>query len=147
MKHSILKMVAAMAFAATTAPAEAGVPPLGTDVIVTVRGVAKAEGGLYVNLCRKPEFLTPKCYKALGRKVSKTGSYVVDFKDVEPGTYAVLAIHDVNGNRTLDRNGYGAPTEPSGVSGSGLVVGQLPEFDRSSFKVDTSIVHISLDLS
>lgn len=139
-------LLAALAAASTGAAAAAAEPPTGTEVIVTVRGVAQAQGGLYVNLCRKAEFLTPKCYKAVGRKVTRTGDYVVAFADVEPGSYAVLALHDVNGNRTLDRNGYGAPSEPSGVSGKGLVAGQLPQFDRSAFTVGASATRIALEL-
>lgn len=142
MIRSILILASA---AACTTAAVAQSPKAGTEVVVTIRGVSKAQGDLYVNLCRKAEFLTPKCYKSAARKVTKTGEYVVPFANVEPGSYAVLALHDVNGNRALDRSGYGAPTEPSGVSGS-FVTGQMPQFDRSAFVVGASPTRLSLEL-
>lgn len=141
MKPRILMLAAAVAGTSVAATAQSG-----TDLIVTVRGVTKPQGGLYVNLCREAEFLTPKCYKVVGRKVTKTGDYVVMFANVEPGTYAVVALHDVNGNRDLDRNGYGAPIEPSGVSGKGFVAGQMPQFSRSAFTIGTTPMRVSLDL-
>lgn len=116
------------------------------SVVVTIQGVQTATGVIYVSLCRKEEFMTPKCYQATGRRIAKAGSYIISFKSVEPGLYAVLAWHDVNGNKVLDRNGYGAPTEPTGVSGTGTQAGQLPQFARSSFTVSKDTVPLSIRL-
>jgi ABC-type glutathione transport system ATPase component len=38
------------------------------------------------------------------------------FKDLAPGTYAVSAYQDLNGNQRLDANMVGMPTEPYGFS-------------------------------
>ncbi len=124
----------------------AAAAPSGAAVVVTIQGVETATGAVYVSLCRQAEFMTPKCYRATGRKVTKAGNYVISFESVESGTYAVLAWHDVNGNKKLDRNSYGAPTEPTGVSGAGTQAGQLPQFARSSFMVTNSRVNLSIGL-
>lgn len=135
-------VLALLLLASTTADASSP----GTSVIVTIRGIETPSGAAYVSLCREAEFLTPECYRTTGRKITKSGSYIFSFEAVEPGTYAVLAWHDVNGNKTLDRNSYGAPTEPTGVSGDGAQAGQLPQFARSSFVVASDTVNLSIGL-
>jgi len=97
---------------ALLAPLAAANAPAGSDVIVTLTGVQKPTGAVYVSLCRRAEFMTPNCYKAAGRKVAQTGNYVIPFRSVEPGTYALLAFLDVNGNKKLDRNNYGSTGAP-----------------------------------
>src|SRR4051812_43265523 len=46
----------------------------------------------------------------------RSGVASVVFKDVTKGTYAISVYHDENGNGTLDRNGFGIPTEGYGTS-------------------------------
>lgn len=141
MKRSILVLGASMALTLA-----AGAAPAGTDVHVTLRDLKQPSGAVYVSLCRQAEFLTPKCYKTAGRSVLKPGDYTISFTAVEPGTYAVLAFHDVNGNKQIDRDMYGAPLEPTGVSGDVSQVGQMPDFGRSAFPVDDKPVNLSLEL-
>ena len=116
------------------------------DVNVTVSGVEKADGAIYVSLCRKNEFLTNRCYRSTGKRVDGAASYDFAFEDVDAGRYAVAAVHDVNGNGQVDRNSYGAPTEPSGVSGKGLQAGAVPKFEDSAFNVSSKSVRIKVEL-
>lgn len=120
--------------------------PVQPAVHVTVKNVTAAKGGLYVSLCRRAEFMTPKCYRTEGQKVAKAADHAFSFKNIEPGVYAVMAVHDVNGNGKVDRNAYGAPTEPSGVSGQAPVAGQLPSFNSSSFRVGAKPVRLNVSL-
>lgn len=58
------------------------------------------------------------------------------FRDVAPGTYAIAAIHDENGNGVLDKNMFGVPKEGYGVSFNNTYALSAPEWDESSFSVD-----------
>lgn len=53
-----------------------------------------------------------------------------------PGSYAVSVIHDENGNRRLDKNFVGIPTEGVGFSHNPRVTFGPPAFAKASF--DTS---------
>ena len=50
-----------------------------------------------------------------------------------PGSYAVSVIHDENGNRRLDKNFVGIPTEGVGFSHNPRVTFGPPAFARASF--------------
>ena len=57
------------------------------------------------------------------------------FRNVEPGTCALAAIHDENANGRLDKNWVGMPTEGYGVSNNKTHAMSAPEWDESSFTV------------
>ena len=54
---------------------------------------------------------------------------------VPPGTYAVSVYEDLNGNHKLDRNFFGIPREPVGVSGNPRSRYGPPHFSECSFSV------------
>ncbi|WP_128000823.1 DUF2141 domain-containing protein [Piscinibacter defluvii] len=57
------------------------------------------------------------------------------FADVAPGTWAVSVSHDLNGNRKVDTNFLGMPTEAWGVSNNVRPTLRAPRFDEAAFKV------------
>ena len=52
-----------------------------------------------------------------------------------PGTYAVAVMHDENGNRKVDQNLFGAPTEGWATSNNVTHAFRGPSFDESKFIV------------
>lgn len=55
------------------------------------------------------------------------------FRGVKAGIYAVIAFHDENGNRRLDKTFFGRPTEGYGVSNNHTYALHGPRFDESKF--------------
>lgn len=53
--------------------------------------------------------------------------------DLLPGSYAVSVIHDENGNRKLDKNFMGIPTEGVGFSRNAAMTFGPPSFAKASF--------------
>jgi uncharacterized protein (DUF2141 family) len=51
--------------------------------------------------------------------------------DLAPGGYVVMVYHDVNGNRRLDKNFLGFPTEPYGISNGVRAVLGPPPLDKA----------------
>lgn len=66
---------------------------------------------------------------------------VCTFQDVTEGSYAVGVSQDFNGNKKVDTNFVGIPTEPWGTSNNVRPTLRAPRFDEASFKVsgDTKI--------
>lgn len=74
---------------------------------------------------------------------------VVPIPDLKPGNYAFLVFQDENGNKQLDRNLLGIPTEPYGFSGKSGVIPGPPSFEKSLVPVKPqngkpAVVRISL---
>jgi uncharacterized protein (DUF2141 family) len=67
------------------------------------------------------------------------------FSDVPEGTYAASIGHDLNGNRRVDTNFVGLPTEPWGVSNNARPALRAPRFDEASFKVSAETMELVID--
>ena len=68
------------------------------------------------------------------------------FNDVPEGTYAVSVGHDLNGNRRVDTNLFGVPTEPWGVSNNARPTLRAPRFDEAAFKVGGDGKEVVVDI-
>ena len=128
--HRLIFVIIFFGFAAL--PARAGDP---ADLTVTVEGIANATGLVLVAVCTRDTFLGPDCpYKA---KVAATsgGAVEVELGGIPPGTYAVQAFHDENGNFSIDRTILGMPEEGMGFSKNAPMKYGPPEFDKAAIEV------------
>ena len=57
------------------------------------------------------------------------------------GSYALAFVHDKNNNNKMDKNLFGAPTEPYGVSLNKTYLIKAPEFEENKFTLlrDTTL--------
>ncbi|GCL35896.1 MAG: DUF2141 domain-containing protein [Sphaerospermopsis kisseleviana] len=71
------------------------------------------------------------CTKITGSSVKKV------FSGLKPGTYAVAVVDDQNGDRKLNKDFFGIPTEGFGISRNPIVSIQTgtPKFKQASFKM------------
>lgn len=105
-------------------------PAAAASVQVEVDGVEPGGGPVRVALCQGG-LSEPFC--TLGDDApARDSSARFAFRDVAPGTYAVAAFQDANGDGRLDRTGLGLPLEPYGFSGE---VGRRarPDFAHAAF--------------
>ncbi|MFN6536285.1 MAG: DUF2141 domain-containing protein [Nostoc sp. EkiNYC01] len=86
------------------------------------------------------------CAKITGTSVTK------EFSGLKPGTYAVAVVDDQNGDRKLNKDFFGIPTEGFGISKNPTVSIQTgtPKFRDASFVVNKNttvniIMKYSLD--
>ncbi len=104
-------------------------PAAAASVEVQVEGIEPGAGIVYVALCQD----------GLGEAECRSGQEIpadgrtrrVLLGGIEPGTYAVAAYQDLNGNHRLDRTGLGLPLEPYGFSGD--TARARPDFARARF--------------
>jgi len=68
------------------------------------------------------------------------------FGDVSEGTYVVSIGHDANGNRKVDTNFVGMPTEQWGVSKNVRPMLRAPRFEEAAFEVAADAKEIVLDI-
>lgn len=138
MRCRVLTLAAAMFVAAA--------PAFAARLIVTVNGLHSRQGSIFVGLYASPaKFLNGNQTDAV-RKVSAAAGPVTVVFDVPPGTYAVGAFHDENGNGHLDTNFLGQPIEGYALSNGIQAVFAKPTFYQAAFRVgegDTAVrLHI-----
>lgn len=119
-------------------------PTSAATVEVRVTKVAGGKGKVNVAVCDRERFLKQCAYSASVPAVA--GETVVSFKDIPPGTWAVLAYQDENGNNQLDRNFIGIPTENYGFSRDAAGRFGPPGFDDAAIDVreGTTVAPIEL---
>ena len=88
-------------------------PASAASLIVRVEGLRSGTGSVYVGVCATA--LDPSACPYGQQRRARPGAETFIFQ-VPPGSYAIAAYHDENGNGRLDRNGVGIPTEPYGFS-------------------------------
>ena len=105
---------------------------LASTVEVRVSGVT-AKGKVNIAICDKARFLKQCAYSASAP--AQAGETTVAVRDVPPGTWAVLAYQDENGNNELDRNLIGIPTEAYGFSRDARGKFGPPSFEDAAIEV------------
>lgn len=103
------------------------------DMTVKVSGFQSKKGNAFIALYRSgDEFpVFGKQYK--GTIVPISGESVeVTFRNLEPGKYAVAAYHDINSNKVLDKNLFGAPVESYGFSNNVRSTFSPPRFSQAA---------------
>ena len=78
---------------------------------------------------------------------AKPGVTQLDINGLEPGIYGVAVFQDLNGNEKLDRNLFGAPTEPFGFSNNPVIGFSAPEFAAFQFEFDGRPKEIRIKLN
>jgi uncharacterized protein (DUF2141 family) len=73
------------------------------------------------------------------------GGVICRFDKVAAGSWAVSVSHDLNGNRKVDTNFLGMPTEAWGVSNNARPSLRAPKFEEAAFKV-TDGQMVTLDI-
>jgi uncharacterized protein (DUF2141 family) len=118
------------------------------SIIVKVDGLKKVQGNIAAMIFNQADGFPDKEENALASKLVevKDAAPIIIFSNLPPGKYAVSLIHDVNGNRDLDKNFIGIPTEPFGFSGNKSIFRGLPNFDDAAIDLNTTLVESRIKL-
>lgn len=124
----------------------AGAVQAGDALTVHVSALRNDKGQVGCMLFASADGFPKSPEKALARQfvpIAKTEATCV-FPGVGAGTYAVVAMHDENGNGKLDTNFLGIPTE--GVGASRDARGRLgpPSFADAAFRTPGGSVEIPI---
>jgi len=115
------------AAAASAAPA---------SLTVTFQGLKTSSGAVMVALSSDPDGFAGKGDPVNQAKIVVTGATAsATFTGLKPGTYAIRAFHDLNGNGRLDANAFGIPTEPYAFSNNARGTMGPPSWSAAAFEV------------
>jgi uncharacterized protein (DUF2141 family) len=105
---------------------------------IEVQGFRSDAGLARVSLFESPEGFPEDHTRA--RRVAvgpiEQGACRFDWAGLEPGRYALAAIHDENENERLDRGLFGVPREGFAVSNDPPVRLGLPAFEEAVFQLE-----------
>jgi len=105
---------------------------------VTITGIQNTKGtieiGVYDSKSSFPNY--GNAIKVARVPPKKKGSLKHTFENLPDGTYAVAVWHDVNGNREIDENIFGAPKEAYGFSKNNFGAFGPPNFKDVSFAIE-----------
>lgn len=123
--------LALAALAVTTGSAAA------ETVTITLTGVQALPGPIKASLNTREQFLrAAPAYEAVAE--SAAGGVILTFRNVAPGDYALMVMHDLNGN---DRFDYG--TDGWAFSNSARPMTGPPAFDDHKFTVASAPVTLA----
>jgi uncharacterized protein (DUF2141 family) len=116
----------------------------GQDITVTIENISNNRGSLAVGLHSEATFMKSEGLKNISSKI--TGDKVtVTFKDVAPGNYAIMVLHDENNNNQMDFEPNGMPAESYGMSNNPTLMGP-PTFSDGKFEVGKEKVELTIKL-
>ena len=117
-----------------------GQETLSLDVAVT--NATSDEGTVEFGLYTKDTFMKAPPAQAKTSTI-KDGKAQVVFENIEPGTYAVIAFHDANGNEKMDFETNGMPKESYGTSNNVMTMGP-PNWEDSKFELKEKSTSIEI---
>ncbi len=112
-----------------------------TETITVTVPVQSDEGNVVFGLYDETSFMKQPLVGLEGE--IKEGKTTVTFENVEPGTYAILLFHDKNGNKQMDFEPNGMPTEPYGVSNNVMSMGP-PLWSDAKFEVTDEPIELEI---
>ena len=103
------------------------------SITVTIDKIANSKGHILLGLHNENTFMKGKGIQNAKAAIND-GKCTYTFTDVEPGTYAIMVLHDANDNQQMDFAANGMPMEDYGTSNNVMTFGP-PQFYNAKFEV------------
>jgi uncharacterized protein (DUF2141 family) len=105
-------------------------------VVVVVNNAKSDEGKMVYSLSTESQFMKAAPLKGVSMEI-KDGIAIATFENVPSGDYAVMVLHDTNGNEKMDFSDQGMPTEAYGMSNNPMSYG-APTWAAAKFKLEAN---------
>ena len=138
MLFKTLSLAAAAAFSLAA-------PAMAEEVTVTLTGVQARGGVILAALQTEAQFMQPA--GTYGERITDpaSGAVRVTFRNVAAGDYALMVLHDEDGDGQMKMNGYMPAEGWAMINGDSLRA--TPTFDQVKFTVATSGADLSVPMS
>ena len=137
------RLAAIAAIAALSAPGTS----VAADLVVKVSGMVEPFGQVGCALFASPDGFPLDTAKARMQWLPGDAKGVsCKFTGVSAGRYAISVGHDLNGNKRVDMNFVGMPTEQWGVSRGARPALRAPHFDEAVFEVTAGATELVIDI-
>jgi uncharacterized protein (DUF2141 family) len=141
-KHNIMKTLAKLIVLFLSITLANAQETKGQTITVTIDNVRNNNGKVSFALHTADTFM-----KGPGLQNAKSsienGKATITFKNVVPGIYAIMVLHDENENGKMDFQDNGRPKEDYGTSNNPISYGP-PQFSDSKFKVSNEDLNIKI---
>jgi len=114
----------------------------GHDITVTIDNVVNNKGKVVFGLHTSETFMKGAGIQNAESKI-EAGKVTVTFKNVAQGTYAIMVLHDENGNNRMDFQDNGMPMENYATSSKTTSFGP-PQFGESKFEITEEDLEIKI---
>jgi len=117
-----------------------------SGLVVKVNGLKSSRGDIIFALYNSSKtFTTKQLFKSAILPIDHRHAQWV-IKALPPGDYALVLVHDKNGNHDMDRNMLGIPEEPYAFSNNVTGFMGAPGFDKAKFTVDQGMKVVTVRL-
>lgn len=119
-----------------------------SSLTVSIDGLKNQKGQICFSLFASSRGFPNSGERALQANCVKVANAPIQitFNNLQAGSYAVAVIHDVNSDRTLNRNFLGIPTEGFGFSQNPIIQTGPPKFIDSVIIVSGQNTNIEIKL-
>ena len=138
MKTLVLILAMAAGYFAFSQTSETG------EISTTVSNLKGTDGEVLFALYTQDSFMVQEP-EFSGKASIVDGQAKLVFENVPAGTYAVVILHDKNGNGRMDFDASGMPQESFGTSGSNFQYGP-PSWEESKFSYDGQQKNVEIRL-
>jgi len=114
----------------------------GITLTVTIDNVKNDTGKVMMSLHSSETFMKGNGIMDTETEI-KDGKVTITFKNVKPGEYAIMALHDENENKRMDFQENGMPLESYGISNNVMSFGP-PQYDDAKFKVEAKDLEMNI---
>ena len=106
------------------------------ELTVKVAGIKKNKGEIACALFKTPEGFPMDLSKPqLIWMAADSTEIICKFTELTPGDYSLSVAHDENGNKKVDTNFVGMPTEAWGVSNNIRPLMRAPRWEEAQFTI------------
>lgn len=137
MKHVILTLVFVLTSILGFSQEASGV-----SITITIDNVTNDKGKVLTSLHTSETFMKGKGIKDAATEI-KDGKVTITFKNVLPGEYAIMSLHDENNNKRMDFQDNGMPLESYGISNNVMSFGP-PNYEDAKFKVEETDLELNI---
>ena len=121
---------------------------LTSNLTVEIKGIRNQDGQVCLSLFAGAKGFPTRAGSAVRQQCLEITDtpQLVNFRNLESGSYAVAVLHDTNGDRQANRNVFGIPTEGFGFSRNPTIATGPPKFGKSVVVVAGSSTNIQIQL-
>ncbi|WP_179319556.1 DUF2141 domain-containing protein [Winogradskyella helgolandensis] len=114
----------------------------GATITITIDNVTSDKGKVLTSLHTSETFMKGKGIQNAETEI-KDGKVTISFKNVLPGEYAIMTLHDANDNKRMDFQDNGMPLESYGISNNVMSFGP-PNYDEAKFIVEDKDLDLNI---
>jgi len=116
----------------------------GQTITVTINNIKNNTGKVIMSLHSADTFMKTNGLQS-AESIIEENKVIITFKNVLPGEYAIMSVHDENDNKQMDFELNGMPKESYGVSNNSMSYGP-PRFSEAKFTLNNENINMSIIL-